>query len=297
MAPNLRFLDIQLTASTGSVGDQELIVPLVHCKAVLPKVPQDASTTGRTCTREKWRGRQFSKDSPPPADSVSRALRSIVILDSQADNSVLGWLNRFDGELHNVEDGVLQKLVSQSPQELAARVADSNGNLLYEMQNQTGQMNVLLGKLGISKKINAEEYLGSYLTTERTIPQPAHVDYTWEVLEDSSNLFLAFFPLTKEGMFLQVWPRNDEANLVMGELVFIPYGLMLVLPASTIHGGGFRTTESGEQGNLRFHLYFIRGRGGKLPTHQTNKYTEPHDKRRELCERYVDNHHLTLLQE
>lgn len=283
MAPNLRFADFR------RIHDDDVAFPVVQNNHSL--IPLEASK--RACTGEMWRGRQPSKELPPPGDSVSRAFRSIQILDGHQDNHV--WLNRYSGELYDLEDVVLQKLASQAPQELAARVADSNGNLLYEMQNRTGQMNALLGRLGVSDRIRAEEYLGSYLTTEHTIPQPAHVDYTWEVLEDTKNLYLAFFPLSKDGMFLQVWPRDDHADQVMGELVFIPRGHMLVLPASTIHGGGFRTTPSGEQGNLRFHLYFVRG--GKLPTHQTNKYTEPHDKRRELCERYVDHHYMSLLQE
>jgi hypothetical protein len=295
MAPNLCFEDILRIKQE----DLTFLGVRSDCNEYLSLLPDASKFNKRAQTREMWRGRQSSKELPVASagDSVSRALRSIQILDSSIDSENHAWLKCFRGELYNLDDVVLEKLVSQAPQQLAARVADSNGNLLYEMQNQTGQMNALLDKLGISGKILAEDYLGSYLTTERTIPQPAHVDYTWEVLEGSSKLYLAFFPLSKEGMFLQVWPRNDDADRVMGELVFIPYGRLLVLPASTIHGGGFRTTPSGDQGNLRFHLYFVRGRGGKLPTHQTNKYTEPHDKRRELCERYIDNHHVVLLQE
>jgi hypothetical protein len=142
------------------------------------------------------------------------------------------------------------------------------------------------------------------------------VDYTWEILdehfatnnEDDNNensdadLMLGFFPLTEDGMFLQVWPRcpdrNDTSTVIEGRIVFIPYGNLLLLPANTIHAGGFRTTpledECGPYGNLRFHLYIARD-GKKLPEHQTNKYTEPSDRGKELCERYVDSPYLSDL--
>ena len=138
-------------------------------------------------------------------------------------------------------------------------------------------------------------------------------------------------------MFLQVWQRQDDhcvVSEIQGELIFIPLGKMLVLPASTIHGGGFRTsplkkddedesvdhdstgsnsysalfqdrdehyderehaTMDNPNGNLRFHVYMARGATRRLPTHQTNTYTEPTDKRRELCERYVNAPHMKTL--
>lgn len=69
------------------------------------------------------------------------------------------------------------------------------------------------------------------------------------------------------------------ADQVTGEIIFVPYGKLLILPAHTIHGGGYRTTplDAGTNGNLRFHLYVARNQAS-LPEHQTNKYTEPSDK-------------------
>lgn len=105
-------------------------------------------------------------------------------------------------------------------------------------------------------------------------------------------------------MFLQVWPTAscdaDPAALVSGQIVYIPFGRILLLPASTIHGGGFRTTSLGDgaaYGNLRFHLYVASGGEGStfLPLHQSNKYTEPLDKATELSRRYVDSHHMPML--
>lgn len=151
--------------------------------------------------------------------------------------------------------------------------------------------------------LQANEYLGSFLSTESSLPQPPHVDYTYEVLEEHSKnntLRLGFFPLTEEGMFLQFWPtsKNQDLSITLeGQIVFIPYGKILVVPACTIHGGGFRTTCSedlGSYGNLRFHVYIATGQA-TLPKHQNNKYTEPHDKSKELSERYVDSKHMSTL--
>lgn len=161
--------------------------------------------------------------------------------------------------------------------------------------------------------LSCEEYLGSFLTTESTIPQPPHVDYSWEVLEEhfssrnnddedhdtAPDLMIGFFPLTNEGMFLQIWPtcpdRQDTSTIIEGQLIFIPYGKLLLLPANTIHAGGFRSERPdrgcGPYGNLRFHLYIAKG-GRQLPDHQTNKYTEPSDRRKELSDRYIDAPYL-----
>jgi hypothetical protein len=105
-------------------------------------------------------------------------------------------------------------------------------------------------------------------------------------------------------MFLQVWPTAssdaDPSTPVDGQIVYIPYGKILLLPASTIHGGGFRTTSMDDgtaYGNLRFHLYVASGGEGNtlLPLHQSNKYTEPLDKGTELSCRYVDSRHMPIL--
>ena len=151
--------------------------------------------------------------------------------------------------------------------------------------------------------LQANEYLGSFLSTETTMPQPSHVDYTYEVLqehEEHNTLKIGFFPLTKDGMLLQLWPTarsSDPSVRIEAEIIFIPYGKILLVPASTIHGGGFRTSshdEAGLYGNLRFHLYVATGEA-TLPVHQSNKYTEPHDKSKELSRRYVDSKHMPAL--
>jgi hypothetical protein len=188
-------------------------------------------------------------------------------------------------------------------------VADFNDNLYYQMQQTRGldhyNLNDKTGLQELEAFLQPNEYLGSFLSTESSLPQPPHVDYTYEVLEEHSKdntLRLGFFPLTKDGMFLQMWPtsRNaDYSKQVEGQIIFIPFGKILVVPASTIHGGGFRTSslaEAGLYGNLRFHVY-VATNGALLPAHQSNKYTEPGDRTRELSRRYVDSRHMPTLLE
>ena len=197
-------------------------------------------------------------------------------------------------------------------------VADFNDNLFYHMQQERGLKHFdglsPSNVQELENTLQANEYLGSFLTTKSSLPQPPHVDYPWEILEKhaaNESLKIGFFPLTEEGMFLQIWPTaspsQDRSIEIEGQIIFIPHGKLLIVPASTIHGGGFRTTaleekgdhgnkhvNSGRSGNLRFHLYIATNRAS-LPAHQTNKYTEPCDRTKELSRRYVDSKHMQVL--
>jgi hypothetical protein len=212
-----------------------------------------------------------------------QALKSIKILHDDEGEECRDWLDAFGGTLYFIPDHVLQEDVP-SPARFTAKVADFNDNLYYAMQTKKGLDH--LGSLqDLEALVPANEHLASFLSTESTIPQPAHVDYSWDILASTKDLQVGFAPLTEDGMFLQVWPTApQETTTVPGQIIYIPFGKLLVLPASTIHGGGFRTAH---HGNLRFHLYLAQNES-KLPDYQTNKYTEPHDKGSELCDRYVD---------
>lgn len=222
-------------------------------------------------------------------------MEDIRVMNDKYTNQI--WLNQFRGELHDIPKSLLDSVATRAPRHFAARVSDFNENLLFDMRTKRGLSD--LGLDPIEKMLGARESLGSFMTTESTVPQPAHVDYAWEVLEKCGHeLWIGFFPLTNDGMFLQVWPLAEESTRsVSGQLVFIPFGKLLVLPSRTIHGGGFRTTMGGSHGNLRFHIYFARGPGSKLPTHQANKYTEKKQKSKELCDRYVDCPSMQTLRE
>lgn len=288
-----------------------------------------------------------------------KALSSIVVLSSSSCPRARALLDDHDGHLIDIRPRILDGLRDAAPSRLAARVGDYNENLFYEMQAPNRDLGSIIlegrrrrrrsgggGSGGglecddgdedsIRRDVEAFDasirnslrrdkvsYRGSYMTTERTMFQPAHVDYDYDILRrHGRRLHLSFFPLTEEGAFLQLWrdpvvgggekeeerektSRDDDGDAVVeGTVVFIPYGKMLMVPSETIHGGGFR---SGPESNLRFHLYIALegeddeveevGEGGiALLDHPMNKYTERHDRRRELCERFVDSDGLDCL--
>jgi hypothetical protein len=242
----------------------------------------------------------------------------ILELNSTCCPKVKSLLDTYKGHLVDVGSCLLEGLRNTAPQQLAARVGDYNENLFYEMQDNDKDIRGIIDgdqhddddeqlqndidKFESSMKTSLQHtnltYRGSFMRTESTIYQPAHVDYDYPILEQYGHkLFLAFFPLTEEGVYLQVWQEPSEedsigGDLIEGTVVFIPYGKMLMLPSETIHGGGFKR---GVSGNLRFHLYIAleeeevqREDNITLLDHPMNKYTEKHDRRHELCERFVD---------
>lgn len=249
----------------------------------------------------------------------------IIELNSTSCPRVQSLLKAHNGYLVNVGSYLLEGLRNKAPQQLAARVGDYNENLFYEMQDTDKDISGIVmddngGEQHYNEKPSDEQllqdeierfeasicsslqqnnltYRGSFMRTESTMYQPAHVDYEWQILQEyGKKLFLAFFPLTEEGAYLQLWQdeslKDDDKPIVEGTVVFIPYGKMLIVPSDTIHGGGFKR---GSSGNLRFHLYIaleeeeIRKENDiTLLDHPMNKYTEKHDRRRELCERFVD---------
>ena len=269
-------------------------------------------------------GSTLNVDGPPKQRSYKDPsyfdiLESIVKLNSPCCPKVRTLLDAYNGHLIDMGRHLLGSLRDAAPEQLAARVGDFNENLFYEMQGHNKDVGSIIldnndsdGAFSQQLKKDIEifeaslreslhhdnlTYRGSYMRTEHTIYQPAHVDYDYPVLNDYGNkLFLAFFPLTDEGAFLQLWDKpkeNDNSTIVNGTVVHIPLGKMLVVPADTIHGGGFKR---GSTGNLRFHLYIeIHDEideeekvADDLLLHPMNKYTEENDRSRELCERFVD---------
>lgn len=222
---------------------------------------------------------------------ILETLSSIRILNDASDHDNESWLRKYGGHLSTLPLDFIAKLEKCAPQTFSARVADFNENLFYRMQEKCGLEHLGMSSDILHEIVGSTQFLVSFLSTETTTPQPPHVDFPWDYLEQhESQIDIGFFPLTKDGMFLQVWPRNDDPNVerIEGEVIYIPHGKLLTLPSGTIHGGGFRSTMNHlEHGNLRTHLYIAKNEDN-LPTFQTNKYTEPGNRRRELCERYVD---------
>ncbi|KAL3759562.1 hypothetical protein ACHAWU_000861 [Discostella pseudostelligera] len=183
------------------------------------------------------------QSSPPPSPPSS--ITTILPLDSPSHPSVRSLLELYSANLIDVGTHMLHALREMAPHQLAARVGDSNDNLSYEMQDsRNGDITSMLlrgqrNRIGFhhddsttilspsvlndiqsfeqsvqSKLHNAHiSYRGSYMRTLHTAPQPAHVDYDYPILtEHGQRLFLAFFPLTEEGTYLQLW--NDPASLL-----------------------------------------------------------------------------------
>jgi len=184
------------------------------------------------------------QSSPPP--SPPSTITTIVPLDSPSHPSVRSLLDIFSANLIDVGTHILNALREMAPHQLAARVGDSNDNLSYEMQDSRngditsmllrGQRSMKMGchhddsatilsqyvlddiqsfEQSVQSKLRNTHisYRGSYMRTLHTAPQPAHVDYDYPILtEHGQRLFLAFFPLTEEGTYLQLW--NDPASLL-----------------------------------------------------------------------------------
>lgn len=252
---------------------------------------------------------------------------SIVVMDG-TNEACQAALELFPGAaVSDISDDLITAIKRHTP-DFHARVGDFNENLSYAMQSK-GLSNLIVKEtencgteslsstlkdilqnelettlamaLGDIKDDEVElkrgmlEYQGSFMRTEETIPQPPHVDFEWDILDEQHNtLRITFFPLTDEGMFIQVWPKATSANTesIPGILVFVPQGKLLCMPSDTIHGGGFQSCP--DNGNLRFHLY-VASPGTSLPEFQNNRYTEPDNKSKELCERYHNHPQMEKL--
>ena len=120
-----------------------------------------------------------------------------------------------------------------------------------------------------------EFYLSFMKTLRRTIVQDPHIDFKFETVDpwyvdDSCSTrprskrgrkleykervpFIAFFPLTPDGMAVEVWEaRENHREGRDGVLVHIPFGSMMIARGDVVHAGGFRNSSSG---NPRCHLY------------------------------------------
>ena len=101
--------------------------------------------------------------------------------------------------------------------------------------------------------------------------QMAHQDMDSEQLQAAEgSCWLGFMPLTEYGQLLQVWPERGQP----GEVIFICHGTILLVPAETIHGGGFDLWE----GDRRAHFYICdQSQGHSLPQVLKNIYFSVED--------------------
>eukprot|EP00977_Amphora_coffeiformis_P020597 scaffold8374_cov175-Amphora_coffeaeformis.AAC.36 len=142
-------------------------------------------------------------------------------------------------------------------------------------------------------------YLSFMKTKLRTIVQDPHIDFKWESVDpwyvDESEAprrktkrgrkldykervpFIAFFPLTSDGMAVEVWQaREDHGKGRDGVLVHIPFGTMMIARGDVVHAGGFSNSENG---NPRCHLYIYRSGGDVHDINTSNTYTKEYDRK------------------
>jgi hypothetical protein len=114
------------------------------------------------------------------------------------------------------------------------------------------------------------------LCSETTHVQAAHVDFSFEVLAEyekrpDKEVMLLFGPLSPAGMHLQVWVENENGDFEP-RLIYLKRGQLLMLPASTIHGGGFRSGYCNLL-NLRLHGYVYVSALSAVPEEVEHKTT------------------------
>jgi len=101
----------------------------------------------------------------------------------------------------------------------------------------------------------------SYLKSPGCAPQFPHFDFNARELEkNAGKVFIAVTPLTEAGSYLQVWDQDAVGS--PGEVLYIPYGTLLILPGNTLHGGGFQSCFELQDLRLHFYIYIKPCRGG-----------------------------------
>ncbi|KAL7523671.1 hypothetical protein ACHAXR_000281, partial [Thalassiosira sp. AJA248-18] len=163
---------------------------------------------------------QFFDIIPPQNRSLTQeeqllrqALNSILVLNSTSCPEVQSLLDAYNGHLVDIDTHLLEGLRHAAPPQLAARVGDYNENLFYEMrdidqnigsiiiqgssssdnkaeehdQDTTGRMdnNIESFETSIRQSLQRTNvtYRGSFMQTEHTMYQPAHVDYDYPILQ------------------------------------------------------------------------------------------------------------------
>ena len=87
--------------------------------------------------------------------------------------------------------------------------------------------------------------------------QMPHVDHRgslqWEWRNQGDIGFIGFMALEPNGMFLRIWPEHKGTEVQHPEyLLYIPPFTLVLVPATLLHAGGFRTSNTG---NRRLHFY------------------------------------------
>lgn len=157
-----------------------------------------------------------------------------------------------------VVKGTIPVYVQEMEKYLSSRIRQELVRIGYCVENQELQL-----------------YL-SFMKTLKTEVQAPHIDFHWEDISPGNFKkrpraykdnykewvpFIALFPLTQDGMTIEVWNSRSKHSLpecnegLYGVLVNIAFGEILVLRADVVHAGGFATAASG---NPRGHFYIYK---------------------------------------
>ena len=240
------------------------------------------------CTMKK--GNTFLNEQPSPSNT---GMSAVLVTTTSMKTKHIQWIKQLGGEIIDINVNFLSMVARAAPSKRSRTKWESIGNSRniknfihhrgqwydycsnegYQIQYETAFKEQVL----VGLKFKGFEYKASYLISLKEDIQEPHLDYEWGPLKANfGKLYVFFFPLSYEGMQLQIW---DYWNLKggqegrFGKKVFIPYGIGVLLPGHIVHAGGFM---SGVQGNVRAHMY-IGFDNAILPVKEYTNYNEDTD--------------------
>ena len=73
-------------------------------------------------------------------------------------------------------------------------------------------------------------------------PQRPHIDFMDKDLPEDSYFYNAVMPLKSKGSNLEVWnhPYENKSEPSEGQVVHIPYGIILIMEKDTVHAGSLK---------------------------------------------------------
>ena len=112
---------------------------------------------------------------------------------------------------------------------------------------------------------------GAYLESQLPVldpqhfePQFGHLDFAPEKINEFLDKYEGAIPLhghvpvSEDGTMLHVWTTDEDGQLKDMYILYIPYGVGILLPGDLFHGGGFLF---GKNKNERIHLCLVPGGG------------------------------------
>lgn len=133
----------------------------------------------------------------------------------------------------------------------------------------------------MEKKLSCLRFLATFLKSQQHAFQPAHTNIKKRTMErvlgrsrkKHYGSCLVFFPLTTEGMELELWNRDGKER--QGRKLQIPYGTMLMLRGDMLHAdGGLCGQWKTSKGNPRMMLCVHKPMGAPPLTNAEQEYQQ-----------------------